>query len=434
MPAPDSAAAAPGGLPPPPAPRFAALAHRDFRLYLAAHVLSRAGSQFQAFALSWHVYLLTDSPLALGLIGAAKVAPVLLLALGGGVLADAYDRRRVMLFTQAGLAATSAAMAVLTWSGRASAPALFALIAASGVALAFDNPARAAMVTNLVPRKDLPNALGISVLGWQMASVLGPSVAGLLLARTSLTFLYAADAATFVVMIGAVLAIRSQGRARAADEPRLSGWRSALEGVRFLRGQPVLLAMMGLDFIATFFAGALLLMPIYADKILHVGEKGLGLLMAAPSVGALLAGAWIAATPPIRRQGFVMLAAVAAYGACIAAFGVSTSFTVSLVLLAGSGAADAVSTVVRVVARNLLTPDALRGRMTSINMLFFMGGPQLGELEAGVVAQLTTVPVSVAGGGLLCLAAVAATAALVPQLRRHRIEHAPAEEAVPDAP
>jgi MFS family permease len=411
--------------------RFSSLRHADFRLFLAGHFVSRAGSQFQIFALSWHLWLLTRSPLALGLIGACRVVPVILLAIGAGVAADAFDRRRLMLTTQVVLGLTSAAMAWLTWSGRASSAALLALVAVAGAATAFDNPARQTLVVSLVPREDLPNGLSLNVMTWQLATVIGPALAGLLLAHTSLTFLYAVDAVSFFVMVGALLRVRPRATQSEGVRPSV---RAAVEGMRYLRGQPVLMSMMALDFLATFFAGALLLLPVYADQILRVGEKGLGLMMAAPSVGSLLASVWLAWRPAIRRQGAVMLGAIVVYGGAVAAFGSCPWFPLSLALLAVSGAADTVSTVVRVIARNLMTPDELRGRMSSLTMIFFMGGPQLGELEAGVVAQLTSVPFSVSGGGVACILCAVATALLVPALRRHRLEGAGAPAAAAAVP
>jgi hypothetical protein len=208
---------------------------------------------------------------------------------------------------------------------------------------------------------------------------------------------------------------------RGAARPETQvGLEAVKEGIRFVRTQPVIRTTMLLDFFATFFGGSLLLMPIFANELLQVGPRGLGVLYAAQPAGAALAGIWLATRSLPPRQGRLILWAVAVYGAAVAVFGASRSFPLSLAALALSGAADTVSTVIRQTLRNLLTPDALRGRMTSLNMMFFMGGPQLGEVEAGAVARAFGPRVSVASGGLLCVGVAALTAAIAPALRRYR--------------
>jgi MFS family permease len=197
-------------------------------------------------------------------------------------------------------------------------------------------------------------------------------------------------------------------------------FRAAAQGLRFLRRTPLIWSTMLLDFVATFFAGSLLLLPIFADQLLHVGPRGLGFLYAAQPIGGALTGATLSLMRPIRRQGPAILWAVAVYGVSVALFGVSPWFWASFVLLAISGAADMVSAIIRNIVGQTLTPDELRGRMSSVVMIFFMGGPQLGEVEAGTVASLFGARASVASGGLLCLAATGAAALLVPALRRYR--------------
>lgn len=398
----------------------AALRHRDFAIFWAAHVVSRMGTQMRDVALSWHIYLLTKSPLALGLLGAARVVPILVLALAGGVAADAFDRRRLMIVTQSVLTVTAAMMALLTAAGITTIGALYALVGLAGAAAAFDNPARQALVVNLLPDEDVPSGLALGIFGWQLATVAGPAVGGLLLAATSVGVIYAVDAVTFLAVIGALLVVRPRRPAGAPEgatrgEVRLG---SAFEALRYLRTRPILVWLMVADFLATFFAGSLLLLPIFADTIFGLGERGLGLLTSAPAAGAVAASVWLAARPPIRRQGAAVLGAIAVYGVSVAAFGLTSSFWLALVLLGVSGAADTVSTVVRQVVRQLHTPDALRGRMTAVNMVFFVGGPQLGEVEAGVVARLSSPRFSVVSGGVACVIVAAAVAALAPSLRR----------------
>ena len=281
---------------------------------------------------------------------------------------------------------------------------------------AFDSPARQALVPRLVDKAQLTNALSLYVTIFQIAAIAGPAVGGVLLAATGPTFIYVVDVFSYAVVVGALLAMRHRHTGRAGAPVSL---RAIAEGLRFMRGAPIIWSTMLLDFAATFFAGSLLLLPIFADQLLHVGPRGLGLLYAAQPAGAALTGAALSSMRAIRRQGPTILWAVAVYGAAIALFGLSPWFWASFLLLAISGAADMVSAVIRNVVRHGNTPDELRGRMSSVVMIFFMGGPQLGEVEAGAVARLFGARVSVASGGVLCVLAAAAAAVLIPQLRRY---------------
>ena len=390
-----------------------ALGSRDYRNLLFGQVVSAVGTQMQQVAVVWQLYLFTRSPLALGLLGFFRVAPVIVFALGGGVVADAVDRRRLMLLTQTVLASVSATLALATHLGVARPALLYGLVAVGAVAVAFDNPARQALVPLLVPREHLSGALSLWFTGWQVAQVAGPALGGALLAWAGVVPVYALDAVSFGAVIAALLAMSH----RAAPSRTAVGFGAVKEGIAFLRRTHVVRTTMLLDFFATFFGGSMLLMPIFADQLLHVGPRGLGVLYAAQPAGAALAGAVLATRSLPRRQGRAVLWSVAAYGASVAVFGVSRSFALSLLALACAGAADTVSTVVRQTLRQVLTPDALRGRMGSINMIFFMGGPQLGEVEAGVVARAFTPRISVASGGLLCMVVAAATAVASPSLR-----------------
>lgn len=379
--------------------------------------MSRTGSRMRDVALGWQLWELTHSPVALGLLGAFRVGPILLFAMIGGVTADALDRRRVMIASQTIMAASSAILAIVSFSGHATPALLYALVSLTSLATAFDNPARNALVTGLVPDEDLPSALSLGVLGFQVSTIAGPALGGLVLGVSSAAMVHLVDAISFVAVLGALFMVRPRAR-KVGSAPvllRLSAIRPAID---LLRKTPVLFWLMLVDFLATFFAGSLELLPIFADRIFSVGPTGLGLLVSAPAVGAVVTSVIVAARPPIERQGVTVLVSVAAYGAAMAAFGVATSFPLALALLALSGVADTVSTVVRQVVRQTLTPDELRGRMTALNMIFFMGGPQLGELEAGVVARFFGARLAVASGGVACLVVAAAFAALLPNLRR----------------
>ncbi len=369
-------------------------------------------------AIAWQLYLLTHSALSLGLVGLFRFLPILLMALFGGAVADAVDRRRLMIAAQVVLAANSAALAALTFAGRATPAALYAFAFVAGLAKSFDNPARQALLPNLVPPEELPNALSLNATVWQIATVLGPSLGGGLVALQGPGLAYSIDAASFGAMAFAAFSIHY--RSTLPPAKGALSFRAIGDGLRFVARTPVISWLMTLDFVACFFAGSMMLMPIYADKLLGVGAKGLGLLYSAPAAGALAAALVMAGRRPVSRQGPVVLASVGAYGLAIALFGLSRVFPLSLLCLAASGAADTVSMIQRQTIRQLLTPDAMRGRMTSINMVFYMGGPQLGELEAGVVAKAFGPVFSVVSGGLACVVAALGFAVWAPSLRRLR--------------
>jgi len=395
------------------------LRYRDFRLLWAGFFVSQVGTQMQVVAVAWQVYQLTGDPLALGAIGLARVLPVIVLGIFGGLFADLVDRRRLLLATQSAMMACSLGLFLLTHTGRVTMPALYLFCFAAGTATALSNPARQAMIPSLVPESVLARALGLSVSSWQLATVLGPTVGGILLGSHGAAVVYLLDAVSFLAMILALLLIRPRGSAAPETAPGLEALR---EGFRFLWRTPILLALMAADFLGTFFAGAMLLMPIFANELLHVGPRGLGFLFAAPALGSMLVALAIALRGPPPLAGSTVLWCIGLYGLAIAAFGATESFGAALFFLVVSGAADGASTVVRQTLRQLLTPDHLRGRMTGVTMVFFMGGPQLGEIEAGALARFVGVRMSVIVGGLLCTLSAAAMAVAVPALRRYRLQ------------
>jgi MFS family permease len=392
---------------------FNALGHRDFRLMWMGQFVSVTGSQMQLVAINWHVYLLTKSALALGAVGLVRVVPIILCSLLGGVVADAFDRKRLILATQVVMLASAGALALVTAGGLKSVWPIYLLTALSSAAVAFEAPARQALLPALVPEEDFQNAVSLYMIVFHVSMIGGPALAGLLLNSYNPALIYGINAASFLAVIVAVLMIRASGRATRDEEDASKGVSlGALgEGLRFVWRTPIIVQTMTLDFIATFFASATALLPIFATEILRVGARGLGILAAAPAVGSVLTALVLARLGPLRRQGAIMLGSVALYGAATVAFGLSRVFWFSLLMLALTGMADTVSTVLRQTIRQLSTPNYLRGRMTSVNMIFFMGGPQLGELEAGVVASLTgSAMISVVTGGVGCLIAVALTA------------------------
>ncbi len=397
--------------------RLAPFQSRNFRLLWFGSFVSQIGSQMHVVAVSWQVYQLTRDPLALGGIGVAQIIPLVLLALGGGMLADALDRRKVMLGAQVAMMLCSITLALVSTFGVISVWWIYAVTALSSAASTLGNPARQAIVPSLVPRPQLPSALSLNIISWQLATIMGPTLGGFVIAGLGLGAVYWIDAVSFVAVIIALLMMRIVVVAGARTPVNLQ---AALEGLRFVRRNTLIWSTMLLDFFATLFSSATVLLPLFATDILQVGSVGVGLLYAAPSAGAVVASGvlslWGGA---LRHQGRVLLVAVTLYGLCTAVFGLSTSFWLSLLMLAGVGASDTVSMVVRQTIRQLTTPDEMRGRMTAVGMLFFAGGPQFGEIEAGVAARLLGGPLSVTVGGLACMVMVGVITALTPTLRRY---------------
>jgi MFS family permease len=406
---------------------LAALRHRNFRLLWIGLALSFTGTFMQQAALLWHVSLLVEPGrrgIALGLVGLVKVVPIVLFSIVAGVAADVFDRRRLMLITQAGGAIVASALAALAFAGIQTTWPIYVLAAVSSSVGAFDPPARQALVPMLVPRSDLPNAINLNTAMVQGASVAGPAIGGLVIAIGGVGWAYAVNAISFLFVIVALVMMRdvpSTDRSTPHARSEMS-MAAAKDGLRFVFNAPIIRSSMLLDFFATFFASAMALLPIFAQDILQVGARGYGLLAAAPAAGALAgSAAMLAGSHRLTHQGRTLIWAVVAYGLATVVFGFSRTFWVTFACLAASGAADAVSMVIRNLIRQLETPDAMRGRMVGVNMIFFMGGPQLGELEAGLVAQAFGAPFSVITGGFGCLIATAAIAKATPQLWEYRV-------------
>jgi MFS family permease len=416
---------------------FVALRHRNFRLLWGGQLLSNAGTMMQNAAILWHVSLLVPESqrgIALGMVGLVRIVPIIVFSLIGGMVADWLDRRRLMLVTQTGMALTAG---LLAWHGLTGAESLwpvYLLTAISAMFTSFDSPARQSLFPVLVPREHLSNAISLNTIMFQTASVAGPAIGGLLIATGGVGWVYALNAVSFLFVIVALLMMRDvpahgEGRVRGISRAALA------EGLGFVFRTPLIRSTMLLDFAATFFASAMALLPIFAQDILHVGAEGYGLRAAAPSVGAIVTGvAMVPLIERIRRRGSVMLWSVAGYGIATVVFGFSQSFWLTFACLALTGATDTISMVIRNVIRQLHTPDHLRGRMTGVNMMFFMGGPQLGELEAGLVANAWGAPLSVITGGIACLLATGGIAWATPGLRRYRHEANPERDGAAASP
>ncbi|HXD72142.1 MAG TPA: MFS transporter [Vicinamibacterales bacterium] len=406
---------------------YVALTHRNFLLLWLGLLASITGSMMQNAALLWHVSLLVapeHKAIALGVVGLVRVVPIVIFSMISGVVADAWNRRRLMLFTQTSAAMVSIVLALLTFRGLSVVWPIYVLAAIGASVGTFDLPARQALYPTLVPREHLPNAISLNTIMFQAASVVGPSIGGIVIAAAGVGWVYVANAVSFGAVIAGLLLMRGvSGRPeRLGHEPENEiSLGAAVEGLKFVFASPLIRSTMLLDFFATFFSSATALLPIFAQDILQVGARGYGWLYAAPAVGAVaMSAAMVVMTNRIQRRGPVLLWAVAGYGLATAVFGLSKYFWLTFFCLAMTGAMDTISMIIRNIVRQLETPDRLRGRMMGVNMVFFQGGPQLGELEAGAVANWLGAVFSVVSGGVGCLIATGWVAASTPALRRYR--------------
>jgi len=379
-----------------------ALKHRRFFYLWLGQLISVAGTQMQIWAIFWHIRTLTDQPIAIGGVGLARILPVIVFSLVSGAVADSYNRRTIIFITQSCAALLALILGLLTLSGHITLGYIYLLTALQAVVMAFEGPARAALIPNLVPKDDLANAFSLNSIAFDAGAVIGPAVTGFVIAAGGQASAYIINAISYVAVIIALVLIgdipqKLQSRARGVS------FGSIKEGVRFIVGKPIIFSSMILDFIATFFASANTLMPFVANDVLHVNVVAYGWLSAAQSVGATLAAIVISQVHQLRKQGALFLGAVFVFGLATVVFGAAASLGLAWIALAVTGAADAVSTIIRNTIRQLQTPDEMRGRMTSVNQIFFQGGPQLGELEAGAVAQVFGTPFAIISGGIGCI-------------------------------
>ena len=407
-----------------------AFRHRHFTLFWCGAVLSGVGSQVTVVAMAWQMYELTDSPLQIGLLGLGRALPQIGLALVGGVLADRFDRRRLMMLIQAGQFAVSVLLTVLTFTGAITPAVLFTAAVLLAFGAAIENPPRQAIVPSLLPAADLASGIALNTTQRSVSTILGPALAGLVLAVAGAGTCYLLDAASWLIMLGALALIRT----RTAQQRIASmSFEALLAGVRFLRGQRIIFSFMVLDFGATFFGAPSALFPIFARDIFEVGPVGLGLMFAAPSIGAVVTGVFMSARPQIGDTGRWVIIGVAFFGICLVLFAVAPFFWLAMVMLAGSGAGNTVSGVLRGTTNQLLTPDHLRGRVSAINSAFVIGGPQLGQFRSGVFGDLWGAVAAAALGGLGALGCAIAIG-LVPGVWQFRLRPATEEPAAVQPP
>lgn len=391
---------------------------RDFRLLWIGELVSHTGRHITVVALPFQVWELTHSPLALGLIGLVQVGPLIAFSLLGGAIADAWDRRRLLLVSQVGSVAASL---MLVGGAVAGDPPVWFLYLAAGVSASFaalDSPARSAAIPRLVPKDRISSAIALNQVLFQVNDVAGPALGGLIIAGLGLTWAYAIDAVTFLAAIWTIAAMRPMPPEH--DGPRPPVLRSIREGFAYLKGRRVLTSTFLVDLDAMIFGMPRALFPVLADRAFHVGPAGLGLLYAAPGVGALVGALLTGWVRHVRHQGRAVLWAVAVWGLAIVGFGLSTeAFGLALVFLAVAGGADVISAIFRSTILQSSVPDRLRGRLSGIHIMVVVGGPRLGDVEAGLVGQLVSPVFSVVSGGAACVAGVALLAAAVPQFRRY---------------
>ncbi len=374
----------------------------------------------QIWTVFWQIRTITDQPIALGAVGLARILPVIIFSLIGGAFADVHNRRNILFITQSGMALVALMLGWLSFTGNIDLWHIYLLMALQAVSMAFNGPAMQSLVPNLVPGDDLPNAFSMNSIANQVGSIIGPALSGIIIAAGDLSYVYIINAISFLAVI---LALFLMGP---VDQQKAIGSRNGkvsvaaiAEGVRFILTQPLILSTMIIDFFATFFASANTLMPIIAVDVLHVGAVAYGWLSSAQAIGAIMAALVISQMRGIRRQGMIFLVAVVVFGFATVIFGTARSFLLAMFALIIIGAADTVSTIIRNTIRQLTTPDYIRGRMTSINMIFFQGGPQLGEMEAGLVAQLFGAPIAIISGGIGCIIAVILISHRWPQIRNY---------------
>lgn len=403
------------GPPPEAHDPYAALRSPGYRRLLAANLLSALALESQSVAVGWELYEQTESAAALGFVGLVQFVPVLLLALPAGHATDRFDRKYMFLAAQSLLALASAVLAAISYLG-GPVWAVYLVLFTFGVGRAFTAPARWSLLPALVPPHALGNAVTWNSSGWQVASMLGPALGG------SIIWLTGRAGETYVLgSIGCVAAAISIAGAHPRPVERLTEpvtLHSLLAGVRWVWHTPLILATITLDLFAVLLGGATALLPIYAKDILHTGPAGLGWLRAAPSIGALVMAVVMAHRPPMRRAGRALVASVAGFGVATIVFGLSRDPLLSFVMLALTGALDNVSIVVRGTLVQLLTPEAMRGRVSAVNTIFIVSSNELGAFESGTVAAFFGPVFSVVSGGIGTLLVVAVVALRWPEVRR----------------
>jgi MFS family permease len=399
-----------------PRPGWSPLRHRSFVLFWLSRLLASFAALVVSVAVGWQVYDLTRDPFDLGLVGLVQFLPALLLVLVTGAAADRFNRRLIMALCQIAEGACGLALLVMTATGVITVGAIFALLVAFGIARAFINPASQSLVPNLVPAEDLASAIALNSTAWQVATIVGP-VAGGLLYGISAEAAYGTAFVLFVIAAVLIALVRKPPQKTVLDRP---SWETVIAGFRYVWRDKIVLGAISLDLFAVLLGGATALLPAYARDILEVGPWGLGLLRGAPGIGAIAVALYLAVRPVRDHAGIIMFVCVMLFGIATVVFGVSKATWLSVIALALMGGFDMVSVYVRETLIQLWTPDAVRGRVNAVNMVFVGASNELGEFRAGTVAALIGVVPAVVIGGIGTVAVAALWMKLFPALRDAR--------------
>ena len=400
---------------------YAVLRIRDFRLFISARFCVTLAIQIQAVVVGWQVYEITKDPLSLGLIGLAEAVPSIVVSLYAGHLADTLERKKIIVFTLITLLFCSVSLLLFTVNIGAFILAqgvlpIYAIIFLSGIARGFITPALFSFMPQLVPRELFQNAVSWNSTLWEIATIGGLSIGGLLYGLLGITAAYVTDAS--LMLLGLILALTVANRPLPAITTEEGIVNKIKAGLQFVFQNKMILNAISLDLFAVLFGGAVALLPIFADQILHVGAIGLGFLRAAPGVGALLMAVYLTHNPIKKRMGKILLYSVAGFGLCMILFAVSRNFWLSMGVLAVSGAMDCVSVIVRGTLLQTLTPENMKGRVSAVNNIFIGSSNEIGAFESGVAARLMKVVPSVIFGGVMTLLVVGITAWKAPTLRK----------------
>jgi MFS family permease len=386
---------------------------------MVGHLASSLGSRMAYAAVLWHVYELTASPILLGSVGITQLLPVLIIGPLGGVLADRFDRRTLLLWTQLVQAVPTALLGVLTLTDTLTAWHLFGLVLCVSFAESIDTAARKALIPSITPTEHLGGAMALADMVKNGAKLAGPALMGFVAAMASIGLVYLLNAVSFVLMAGVLTTLHRSSQRTSTDPSRpIAPLQALRQAARFIRHTPMVWGLLVLDFVATLFASAVDLLPMYATEVLHLDVGEYGLLASGVAVGALSASAVMVRMPIPRVPGRTCVGAGLLFGMGATALGLVDQFWPAFACLAVLGAADTVGTVVRNTVRELITPDELRGRVGALASLVTKSGPRVGEWEAGVVAAIWGVQASMLTGGVLCIVGVAAIGLGLPVLRK----------------
>ena len=392
---------------------YAPLRFRDYRLLLSGRFISSFANEMLSFAIGWELWLRTHSAFALGMVGLVQVVPVILLSLPAGHVADQYNRRRIVIITELFIALFVIGLAWLSYT-EGSLVLIYACLLGIGISRAFNDPASSTLLPETIPPELFPRAAMWNTSVWQFASITGPALAGLLVGFfNNVTFIYVFDALAAITFCILIMFIKGRQLALAEKSATLD---SVKEGLRFMRKTSVILGAITLDMFAVLFGGAVALLPIYATDILKVGAQGMGIMRAAPSVGALIMAFALAHLPPMKNAGKILLWAVTGFGVATIVFGLSTNFMLSVLMLAALGGLDNISVVIRGTLLLTQTPDEMRGRVSSVNSIFIGVSNELGSFESGFAAALFGPIIAVVGGGVGTILVVLAVMRIFPEI------------------